>query len=108
MSEYFRKLIRRDPPPAAHIRFRCAKLHRVSDGKENEYNTIYDVLKSRGWKETDDWHIFWTDKDWIHSAFDKMHLDPGWQAVSVRLLSYPASTLMTVEKPDSLASCIAG
>ena len=33
---------------------------------------------------------------------------PGWQAVSVRLLSYPASTLMTVEKPDSLASCIAG
>lgn len=79
MSEYFRKLIRRDPPPAAHIRFRCAKLHRVSDGKENEYNTIYDVLKSRGWKETDvdsDWHIFWTDKDWIHSVFNKMHLDP--------------------------------
>ncbi|CAE7403256.1 Ttll9 [Symbiodinium necroappetens] len=89
MSEYFRKLIRlaclkgkekdlngrplswRDPPPAAHIRFRCAKLHRVSDGKENEYNTIYDVLKSRGWKETD------VDSDWIHSVFDKMHLDPG-------------------------------
>ncbi|CAJ1449006.1 unnamed protein product, partial [Effrenium voratum] len=46
---------------------------------DNEYNTIYDVLKSRGWKETDvdtEWHIFWTDKDWIHSAFDKIHLDP--------------------------------
>ncbi|CAK9009951.1 unnamed protein product [Durusdinium trenchii] len=83
MSEYFRKLIKRDPPPAALIRFRCAKLHRVSDAagnsKDSEYNTIYDVLKSRGWKETDvdtEWHIFWTDKDWIHSAFDKMHLDP--------------------------------
>lgn len=83
MSEYFRKLIKRDPPPAANIRFRCAKLHRVTDAagnsKDSEYNTIYDVLKSRGWKETDvdtEWHIFWCDKDWIHSAFDKMHLDP--------------------------------
>eukprot|EP00434_Breviolum_minutum_P005916 symbB.v1.2.005217.t1/scaffold266.1/size251003/14 len=77
------QLPRREPPPAALIRFRCAKLHRVCDAagnsKDSEYNTIYDVLKSRGWKETDvdnEWHIFWCDKDWIHSAFDKMHLDP--------------------------------
>lgn len=30
--------------------------------EDSEYNTIYDVLKSRGWKETDvdnEWHIFW-------------------------------------------------
>eukprot|EP00931_Biecheleriopsis_adriatica_P076601 TRINITY_DN50293_c0_g1_i1.p1 TRINITY_DN50293_c0_g1~~TRINITY_DN50293_c0_g1_i1.p1 ORF type:complete len:534 (+),score=112.57 TRINITY_DN50293_c0_g1_i1:142-1743(+) len=83
MSEHFRKLIKREPPPAALIRFRCAKLHRVAssghDSKDSEYNTIYDVLRSRGWKETDidnEWHIFWTDKDWIHSFFDKIHLDP--------------------------------
>jgi len=83
MSEHFRKLIKRDPPPAALIRFRCAKLHRVAtaggDSSSAEYNTIYDVLKSRGWKETDadtEWHIFWTDKDWIHATYDKIHLDP--------------------------------
>lgn len=75
MSEYFRKLIKRDPPPAANIRFRCAKLHGVTDAagnsKDSEYNTIYDVLKSRGWKETDvdtEWHIFWCDKDAFGSA----------------------------------------
>jgi hypothetical protein len=83
MSEYFRRLVKRDPPPAALIRFRCAKLHRAtiagSDSSVSEYNTIYDVLKSRGWKETDaetEWHIFWSDKDWIHGIFDKVHLDP--------------------------------
>lgn len=83
MSEYFRRLVKRDPPPAALIRFRCAKLHRTqiagTDTSVAEYNTIYDVLKSRGWKETDadtDWHIFWTDKDWIHQTYDKIHLDP--------------------------------
>lgn len=82
MSEYFRKLVKREPPPAALVKFRCAKLHRGSapgsDASTSEYNTIYDVLKSRGWKETDtdnEWHIFWTDKDWIHSVFDKIHLD---------------------------------
>eukprot|EP00933_Yihiella_yeosuensis_P033886 TRINITY_DN27494_c0_g1_i1.p1 TRINITY_DN27494_c0_g1~~TRINITY_DN27494_c0_g1_i1.p1 ORF type:complete len:515 (+),score=101.28 TRINITY_DN27494_c0_g1_i1:97-1641(+) len=81
MSEAFRKYVNRDPPPAALIRFRCAKLHRVAtnDSRDSEYNTIYDVLKSRGWKETDvdtEWHIFWADKDWIHTFFDKIHLDP--------------------------------
>lgn len=84
MSENFRKLVRRDPPPAANIRFRCAKLHKVSAGGTDnnvfEYNTIYDVLRSRGWKEhdleTNDWNIFWADKDWIHDTFDRIHLDP--------------------------------
>lgn len=82
MSEYFRKYVRRDPPPAVNIKFRCAKLHRTSnnDQSNSEYNTIFDVLRSRGWKENDgeanDWHIFWADKDWIHDTFDKIHLDP--------------------------------
>eukprot|EP00929_Paragymnodinium_shiwhaense_P009501 TRINITY_DN113693_c0_g1_i1.p1 TRINITY_DN113693_c0_g1~~TRINITY_DN113693_c0_g1_i1.p1 ORF type:complete len:507 (-),score=94.48 TRINITY_DN113693_c0_g1_i1:183-1703(-) len=85
MSEYFRRLVVRDPPPAAGIRFRCAKLHRTTvPGSDQsgpaEYNTIYDVMRSRGWKETEDdktdWSIFWADKDWIHDTFDRMHLDP--------------------------------
>lgn len=84
MSESFRRIVERDPPPAAAIRFRCAKLHKsASSGADNsvyEYNTIYDVLRSRGWKEADvtdtDWHIFWADKDWIHDSLDKLHLDP--------------------------------
>jgi len=77
MSEYFRRLIPRDPPPASFMKFRCARLHRVGDS--SEYNTIFDVLRSRGWKETDaetDWNIFWCDKDWIHSVYDRVHLDP--------------------------------
>lgn len=86
MSEYFRKYVKRDPPPAANIRFRCAKLHRAAaggastDSTVQEYNTIYDVLRSRGWKEhdndTNEWNIFWADKDWIHDTFDRIHLDP--------------------------------
>lgn len=84
MSENFRKLIKRDPPPAANIRFRCAKLHKAAtanpDASVQEYNSIFDVLRSRGWKEhdqeTNDWNIFWADKDWIHNNFDQIHLDP--------------------------------
>lgn len=82
MSEHFRRIIKRDPPPAALIRFRCAKLHRVvtagADSAVSEYNTIYDVFKSRGWALTDtdmDWHIFWADKDWIQFGSDKVRLD---------------------------------
>jgi len=85
MSEFFRKYVPRDPPPAATVKFRCAKLHAVSvpgsDVSGKEYNTIYDVLRSRGWKEAEtddkDWAIFWADKDWIHDTFDKVHLDNG-------------------------------
>mmetsp|Transcript_42701 Transcript_42701/g.96207 ORF Transcript_42701/g.96207 Transcript_42701/m.96207 type:complete len:468 (-) Transcript_42701:214-1617(-) len=83
MSEYFRKYIKRDVPPAANIKFRCAKLHRHTEGDQVilQHNTIYDVLKSRGWKEADmeqapnDWSFFWADRDWIHDAFDRVHLD---------------------------------
>lgn len=84
MSEHFRRLVKRDPPPAATVKFRCAKLHRTvvagSDSAVSEYNTIFDVLRSRGWKEAEsdsDWHIFWADKDWIHDTYDKVHLDPN-------------------------------
>ncbi|CAD7937073.1 unnamed protein product, partial [Amoebophrya sp. A120] len=55
MSEHFRRIIKRDPAPWQQIKFRCAKLHRVTDAVTGEgsshYNTIYDVFKSRGWKE---------------------------------------------------------
>ncbi|CAD7960178.1 unnamed protein product [Amoebophrya sp. A25] len=175
MSEHLRRIVHRDPPAWTGIKFRCAKLHRVVDSTgeaTSHYNTIYDVLKSRGWKEwgapanvtamgagggggaassttastrgqqgqqqqTDvgemgnnscadndelqnattvasqqqhtsavtnstaasattsagtataaplsradrdgmkqDWHIFWADKDWIHSELEKLHLEP--------------------------------
>eukprot|EP00392_Amoebophrya_sp_AT5.2_P011035 g11110.t1 len=71
MSEHFRRIIKREPPPHQAIKFRCAKLHRVTDGHESSshYNTIYDELKQ-------DWHIFWADKDWIHSELEKVHLEP--------------------------------
>jgi len=68
MSEYLRAYIgsKRDPPSWKEIRFRCAF-----------HNTIYDALKARHFKETDnetDWEIFWADKEWIHDVFDHIHL----------------------------------
>lgn len=70
MSELLRKYIgsQRDPPPWREIRFRCSF-----------HNTIYDVLKARGYKETEsemDWDLFWCDKEWIHEVFDHIHLQP--------------------------------
>lgn len=70
MSDVLRKHIGpfRDSPPWKDIKFRCAF-----------HNTIYDVLKSRGFKETDaelDWGIYWCDKEWIHDVFDHVHLQP--------------------------------
>lgn len=41
-------------------------------------NTILDVFRQKGWKETDtetDWDIFWTNKEWIRAIYDKIHLD---------------------------------
>ena len=37
-----------DLPPAATVKFKCAKLHRALEGAApvQEFNTIYDVLKS--------------------------------------------------------------
>lgn len=40
-------------------------------------NTILDVLRSRGWKETDsetDWEFFWADVFWIRESLDQVRL----------------------------------
>lgn len=67
MSEELRKRLDRpsDASPWRDIKFRCSF-----------HNTIYDVLKARGFKETEelDWDLFWCDKEWIHDAFDHTHL----------------------------------
>mmetsp|Transcript_64809 Transcript_64809/g.116577 ORF Transcript_64809/g.116577 Transcript_64809/m.116577 type:complete len:485 (-) Transcript_64809:68-1522(-) len=70
MSELLRKHVgaKRDTPPWKEVKFRCSF-----------HNTIYDVLKARGYKETDgelDWDLFWCDKEWIHETFDSVHLQP--------------------------------
>mmetsp|Transcript_12148 Transcript_12148/g.18348 ORF Transcript_12148/g.18348 Transcript_12148/m.18348 type:complete len:420 (-) Transcript_12148:183-1442(-) len=47
-------------------------------------NTIYDVLASRGWQEVDgdeDWDFVWADREWVYSAFDRMHLEQ-WQRLN--------------------------
>ncbi|TPX46495.1 hypothetical protein SeMB42_g03667 [Synchytrium endobioticum] len=39
-------------------------------------NTICDVMRDRGWKETDsdtDWDVFWADVHWLHEFFDKSY-----------------------------------
>eukprot|EP01112_Ceratiomyxa_fruticulosa_P001410 TRINITY_DN1149_c0_g1_i1.p1 TRINITY_DN1149_c0_g1~~TRINITY_DN1149_c0_g1_i1.p1 ORF type:complete len:425 (-),score=82.62 TRINITY_DN1149_c0_g1_i1:116-1390(-) len=41
------------------------------------HNTIYDVVRSRGWKETDsdsDFDFIWADKEWIRECMDVVHL----------------------------------
>ncbi|KAI9345289.1 tubulin-tyrosine ligase family-domain-containing protein [Obelidium mucronatum] len=40
-------------------------------------NTVLDVFKDRGWKETDsetDWDFHWADVHWVHEMFDHMYL----------------------------------
>jgi tubulin polyglutamylase TTLL9 len=47
-------------------------------------NTVADVLAGRGWKEVtehDEWDFVWADREWIYSAFDKLHLEP-WQRLN--------------------------
>jgi tubulin polyglutamylase TTLL9 len=47
-------------------------------------NTIADVLATRGWQEVDEeygWDFVWADRDWVHQACDKMHLEP-WQRLN--------------------------
>eukprot|EP00927_Polykrikos_kofoidii_P074103 TRINITY_DN70067_c0_g1_i1.p1 TRINITY_DN70067_c0_g1~~TRINITY_DN70067_c0_g1_i1.p1 ORF type:complete len:513 (-),score=66.54 TRINITY_DN70067_c0_g1_i1:140-1588(-) len=68
MSELLRRHVgsKRDVPPWRDVKFKCSF-----------HNTIYDVLKARGFKETDaelDWDLFWCDKEWIHEVFDHIHL----------------------------------
>lgn len=70
MSEHLRRHVgsKREMPPWRDIKFKCAF-----------HNTIYDVFKSRGFKETDSdlgWDIFWCDKQWIHDTFDHVRLQP--------------------------------
>ena len=72
MSEVLRQHIKRDVPPAAHIKFRCARVNKNSDTDytESRQSTIYDVLRARGYKEVedseDDWTLNWTDREWIY------------------------------------------
>jgi tubulin polyglutamylase TTLL9 len=49
------------------IRFRCPLR-----------NTILDVLKRKGYRETEsetDWDIFWAPRPWIRGVYDKVRLD---------------------------------
>ena len=42
------------------------------------HNTIYDVFRARGWRETEsdtDWDVCWADTGWIREYFDTMHLE---------------------------------
>ena len=46
--------------------------------KTNFRNTILDVFKANGWKESEsevEWDIFWTNKEWIRGIYDKIHLE---------------------------------
>ncbi len=41
-------------------------------------NTIYDVLKDRGYKQTEgdnDWDFHWADVGWIKESMDHIHLE---------------------------------
>lgn len=41
-------------------------------------NTVLDVMRSRGWKETDsetEWDFFWADVSWIREVLDHFRLD---------------------------------
>lgn len=47
--------------------------------KTSFHNTVYDVLRFRGYRETDgelDWDLYWCDKEWIHDNLDHIHLQP--------------------------------
>jgi len=64
MSEFLRQYL----PKQKDIRF-----------KTSFHNTVLDVLRSRGYKETDaelDWDLYWCDKEWIHENLDHIHLQP--------------------------------
>jgi len=50
-----------------NVRFRCTF-----------HNTIYDVLRARGWREVEsetDWDVAWIDVGWLRENFDTMHLE---------------------------------
>ena len=78
MSEYLRHYLgsgRRDTQLGKEIRF-----------KTSFHNTVYDVLRFRGYKETEselDWDIYWCDKEWIHDNLDHVHLQVLGPGISV-------------------------
>jgi len=42
------------------------------------HNTILDVMRDRGWKETDSeasWDVLWGDREWVYEIFDTMRLE---------------------------------
>ena len=41
-------------------------------------NVIYDVLRARGWRETEamDWDFHWAEKEWVTEFMDGIHLNP--------------------------------
>jgi tubulin polyglutamylase TTLL9 len=57
----------RVPIPPSQIRFRTTLR-----------NTVLDVMRSRGWKETDsetDWDFHWADVGWIREVMDHVRFD---------------------------------
>ena len=42
-------------------------------------NTVYDVMKARGWKFTDS-DLDWAEREWMFEYFDHVHLEQ-WQRV---------------------------
>lgn len=54
-------------PGGGTVRFRCTF-----------HNTIYDVLRARGWREVEtetDWDVAWIDTGWLRENYDGMHLE---------------------------------
>jgi tubulin polyglutamylase TTLL9 len=75
---------------AETIRHRgCLRVRNSGRGKIVKYyctfqNTVADVLAARGWDEVEDesaWDFAWADREWVYSAFDKMHLEQ-WQKLN--------------------------
>lgn len=64
------------------------RMKRRPDGpirfRSNFRNTIYDVMRSRGWIETEhevEWDFLWMDREWVYADLDNLHLEP-WQRVN--------------------------
>lgn len=52
--------------------------------RSNFNNTILDVMKGRGWVQTDseiEWDFQWAERDWVYADIDTMHLEP-WQKLN--------------------------
>ena len=52
--------------------------------RTNFRNTIYDVMRARGWVETEDethFDFLWAEREWVYADIDSLHLEP-WQRVN--------------------------